>query len=227
MPPLLHDPNLAPPSAPRPKAHDARRTRESILAAAQSIFADKGYSGANVSDIVASAKTTKPMVYYHFGSKEGLFAAVLEQVYAGMRDFEQSLQLDALAPADAMRRLVEVSFDYHAAHPEWIRLIAIANIHDAKHIASSLTIASKNSAILEITRALLARGAEQGVFRGDVDPLHLHMLIVSLCFYRVSNRHTWRIIFQRDLSTPAETAMLRSMLTGAVLAYLRPNGSVT
>ncbi len=214
---MLDDAKLE--SAPRTRGAD---TRENILAAALAIFAGKGFSGANIADIVAAAQTTKPMIYYHFGSKEGLFAVVLEHVYAGMRAFEQSLQLDPLPPATAMTRLVEASFDCHAANPDWIRLISTANIHEAKHIAASPTIASKNSAILEITGRLLARGAAEGVFRANVDPLHLHLLISSMSFYRVSNRHTWRVIFQRDLSTPADAARQRIMLTEAVLAYLRP-----
>ena len=57
------------------------------------------------------------MIYYHFGSKEGLFAAVLEEVYAGMREYEQSLQISGLPAVEAMRSLVEITFDYHAAPP--------------------------------------------------------------------------------------------------------------
>ena len=80
---------LTPDASPRAKrSYDAERTRRNILDAARGIFAEKGYSGANVSEIVARALTTKPMVYYHFGSKEGLFAAVLEGVYAAMREIE-------------------------------------------------------------------------------------------------------------------------------------------
>ncbi len=209
-------------STARARSADARRTRESILSAALAIFADKGYSGANIADIVAVARSTKPMIYYHFGSKEGLFAAVLEHVYAGMRAFEQSLQLDALPPNQAMARLVEASFDCHAAHPDWIRLISTANIHEARHIKASSTIAAKNRAILEITTALLTRGTQAGAFRPGIDPLHLHLMISSLSFYRVSNRHTWHVIFHRDLTAPDDAAEQRTMVTQAVLAYLRP-----
>jgi AcrR family transcriptional regulator len=206
----------------RARGPDARRTRDSILAAALAIFADKGYSGANVADIVAAARTTKPMVYYHFGSKEGLFAAVLEHVYAGMRAFEQSLRLDTLPPAAAMAQLVQASFDCHAAHPDWIRLISTANIHEARHIAQSPTVAARNAPILAITEQILARGQAERVFRPGVDPLHVHLLIASMSFYRVSNRHTWRVIFRRDLTDPDDAARQRTMLTEAVLAYLRP-----
>lgn len=203
--------------------NDPKRTRANILAAAQSVFAEKGYSGANVNEIVVLAQTTKPMIYYHFGSKESLFAAVLEEVYAGMREYEQSLEVTGLSARDAMRRLVEITFDYHAAHPDWIRLISVANIHGAKHIGGSPTIASRNAAVLEILQRLLLRGVAEGVFRGGIDPLHLHLLIASFCFYRVSNRHTWKIIFKRDLEDAADAIRQRAMVVDAVLRYLKPD----
>jgi AcrR family transcriptional regulator len=209
----------------RARAPDGPRTRQGILDAARSIFAEKGYSGANVNEIVALAGTTKPMIYYHFRSKEGLFAAVLEEVYAGMRIIERSLQLHDLLPAEAMRRLVQVTFDYHAEHPDWVRLISVANIHGAQHILDSPTIASQNSAILAILSGLLARGEREGAFRAGVDPLHLHLMINSMCFYRMSNRHTWRVIFGRDLSLAEDAAQQRAMLADAVVLYLSPNQS--
>jgi len=209
------------PTPPRLRPHDGARTRQGILDAATALFAERGFSGAHVNDIVAKAGTTKPMIYYHFGSKEGLFAAVLEGVYAGMREIEGSLQLGDLPAAEAMRRLVHVTFDYHAAHPDWVRLISVANIHEVQHIKSSPTIASRNLAVLDILRDLLARGTRDGVFRGGVDPLRLHLMIASMCFYRVSNRHTWRVIFGRDLDAPGDAALQRAMLVEAVRRYLQ------
>ena len=213
------------PSRAGARAPDGPRTRQGILDAARSIFAEKGYSGANVNEITALAGTTKPMIYYHFRSKEGLFAAVLEEVYAGMRAIERSLQLRDLPPAEAMRRLVQVTFDYHAEHPDWVRLISVANIHGAQHILDSPTIASQNSAILAILAELLARGERDGAFRAGVDPLHLHLMINSMCFYRVSNRHTWRVIFGRDLTVPDDAARQRTMLADTVLSYLAPGAA--
>jgi AcrR family transcriptional regulator len=195
--------------------------RQNIIGAARALFAEKGYSGATVDEIVVKAKTTKPMLYYYFESKEGLFAAVLEDVYAGMRAIENSLRVINLPTVDAMRKVVEVTFDYHAHHPEWVRLISIANIHHAKHIRASKTIAAKNLPIIEIMRSLLRQGIQEGVFRSDVDPLHLHLLIISLCYYRVSNRHTWKVIFKRDLSAAKEVKLQREMAVDSVLRYLR------
>ena len=200
---------------------DGKRVRRNIIDAARALFAEKGYSGAKVEEIVVRARTTKPMIYYYFGSKERLFAAVLEDVYAGMRTIEQSLQLAELPALEAMRKVIEVTFDYHAKNPEWVRLVSIANIHYAKHILASRTIASKNSAIVELMRNLLKRGIKEGVFRKDADPLHIHLLIISLCFFRISNRHTWRVIFKRDLEAAKDAKLQKKMTVDAVLAYLR------
>src|SRR5215471_20203055 len=94
--------------------------RQNIIGAARALFAEKGYSGSTVDEIVVKARTTKPMLYYYFGNKEGLFAAVLEDVYAGMRAIERSLHLADLPALDAMRKVVEVTFDYHAENSEWV-----------------------------------------------------------------------------------------------------------
>ena len=195
--------------------------RQSIIGAARALFAEKGYSGATVDEIAVKARTTKPMLYYYFGNKEGLFAAVLEDVYTGMREIENSLRVIDLPAVEAMRKVVQVTFDYHAHHPEWVRLISIANIHYAKHIRASKTIASKNIPIIEIMKGVLRQGIQEGVFRSDVDPLHLHLLIISLCYYRVSNRHTWKVIFKRDLGMAKEVKLQREMAVDTVLCYLR------
>jgi len=205
----------------RPSRPDGKRVRRNIIDAARALFAEKGYSGAKVDEIVVRARTTKPMIYYYFGSKERLFAAVLEDVYAGMRKIEGSLQLAELPALEAMRKVIEVTFDYHAKNSEWVRLVSIANIHYAKHILASKTIASKNSAIIELMGSLLRRGIKEGVFRKDVDPIHIHLLIISLSFYRVSNRHTWRVIFKRDLESAKDAKLQKKMTVDAVLTYLR------
>jgi AcrR family transcriptional regulator len=212
----------------RPRSPDAERTRLDIIEAARAEFVEKGLAGASVNEIAARTRTTKPMIYYYFGSKEKLYAAVMEEAYGGMRDVEQGLQLEHLPPVEAMRKLVEVTFDYHAANPGFTRLISTENIHGARHIAGSPGIAKRNSAIIEIIRTLLARGAKDGVFRKGVDPIDLHLLISSFSFYRVSNRHTWGAIFGRDLQAPAHVAAQRRMIVEAVLSYLQPsNGPVT
>jgi AcrR family transcriptional regulator len=207
---------------PRARTRDPDLTRRGILDAALAEFADKGLSGARVDEIAARTATTKRMIYYYFGSKEGLYAAVLEEMYGGIRDAEQALDLDRLAPVAALRQLIEVTFDYHAAHPEFVRMVAVENIHSARHLKQAPAVADRNDAVIRTLRGLLERGAAAGVFRAGVDAVDLHLLISGFCFYRVSNRHTLQVIFGRDLTAPDQVASHRRMITEAVLAWLSP-----
>src|SRR3954471_4629507 len=92
---------------------DADRTQREILEVATSEFAAQGYAGARVDEIAARTRTTKRMIYYYFGSKEGLYIAVLERAYATIRSLEREVDVDHLDPRAAIRRLAEVTFDHH------------------------------------------------------------------------------------------------------------------
>ena len=95
-----------------------------ILDVATSEFAEQGYSGARVDEIAARTRTTKRMLYYYFGSKEGLYVAVLERAYAQHpRAPEQAVDVEHLDPVAAIRRLAELTFDHHESHPDFIRLV--------------------------------------------------------------------------------------------------------
>ena len=63
-------------------------TRNNILQAATTVFARYGYDGGSIEKISKSAKSVDRMIYYYFGSKEGLFIEVLENAYRRMNDAE-------------------------------------------------------------------------------------------------------------------------------------------
>jgi AcrR family transcriptional regulator len=199
---------------------DAERTRAEILAVATREFADKGYDGARVDEIAAKTSTTKRMLYYYFGNKEKLYIAVLEQAYAGIRALEQTLDVEHLDPAEAMRKLAELTFDHHEAHPDFIRLVTIENIHRAEHIARSAALSGLANPALEVLTRILARGRADGRFRAGIDPLDIHMMISAFCVFRTANRHTWNAIFQRDMLDPKRRKHYRTMLGDLVLEYV-------
>jgi len=220
------DSPAAPPDAdaPRPaRRRDPEQTRRDILEAAIAEFSEKGFDGGRVDDIAARTRTTKRMIYYYFGGKEQLYAEVMERMYGGMRDAEQALKLDALPPLDALRRMVEVTFDHHAAHPEFVRLVSVENINEARIVAASSTIRARNAAVIGTLAELIERGEREGAFRPGLDPFDLHVLISAFCFYRVSNRHSLLAIFGRDLRAQDIATRQRHMITEAVLRYVRPD----
>lgn len=204
----------------RPRSAVGEQTRRDILEAGMKEFAEKGLTGARVDEIAARTRTTKPMIYYHFGSKEKLYAAVMEEAYAGVRSKEQGLHLDDLPPLSAMQRLVEITFDHHAAHPEHVRLVCAENMERARHITGRPSLVERNAIAIETVQTLLERGEREGVFREGINPYHLHLLITSFCFIRVSNRYTWNAVFEMDLWDKDDISAQRQMIVEAVLRYV-------
>ncbi|MGV9247347.1 TetR/AcrR family transcriptional regulator [Streptomyces sp. NPDC003710] len=199
---------------------DAAHTKAEILDVATQEFARAGYDGARVDEIAARTRTTKRMIYYYFGGKEQLFAAVLKRAYSVIRQAEQELDVDHLDPVAAVRRLAEVTFDHYAAHPDVIRLLGTETIHGARHIAAPQELGTIGSPALEVTVRILAAGRASGLFTADVDAVDLHALISSFCFFRVANRHTFGSLFGRDLLAADQRAHYRRMLGDMVIAYL-------
>jgi AcrR family transcriptional regulator len=204
--------------APAERTRDRDRTRAEILDVATQHFAEHGYSGARVDEIAEQTRTTKRMLYYYFGSKEGLYTEVLERAYAQIRAAEQEVDVEHLEPVAAIRRLAELTFDHHEAHPDFIRLVSIENIHRAEHMRASDRFAKLNTPAIDLIAGILERGRD--VFKRDVDAIDVHMVISAFCVFRVANRHTWEAIFARDPLDPALRERYRRMLGDLVVDYL-------
>jgi AcrR family transcriptional regulator len=202
------------------RQRDADRSQLTILAAARDEFADLGLGGARMDRIAERAGVNKRLIYYYFDDKEKLFEAVLEQAYLDIREEERHLHLLDLAPADAVRKLVEFTWNYYLAHPEFLTLLNSANLHKARHLAESRRAKELNSPLIETLGQILERGRREGSFRGGVDPVQLYVSIAGLAYFYLSNSYTLSAIFGRDLvSTKAKTERLSHMVD-VVLGYL-------
>jgi AcrR family transcriptional regulator len=207
------------------RKYDPEQTKRNILEVATGEFSAMGLAGARVDAIAERTSTTKRMLYYYFGSKEGLYEAVLDKVYSDIRELEQDLHIDELDPVAGLRRLVEFTFDYHDRHRDFVRLVTIENIHGAKYLERLKTFRNRNASVIRTIEDLLARGVKAGSFRDDIDPIDLHLLISSMCFHRVSNRHTFGTAFGRDPSHPRLRVRHREMVVDAVLRFVKNDRS--
>ena len=88
--------------------------------------------------------------------------------------------------------MAELTFDHHIAHQDFIRLVAIENIHRGEFISRLDTLRTLAQPATSLLGQILTQGREQGVFRADVDPLDVHILISSYCVFQVANRYTSR-----------------------------------
>ena len=203
------------------RATDAEETRFNILEVATAEFADKGLSGARIDEIAERTNSSKRMIYYYFGSKEGLYRAVLERAYTAVREVDADNRRDDLDPDAALRDVVGVTFDYHNQHPEFVRLVMNENILRGAHVGEVPGIRERNRKVIDQLPAILARGVASGHFREGVDPVELHMTISALCFYNVSNRYTFSFGFERDMSSPKALARRRMSVIDVIESWCR------
>ncbi|SMY06946.1 TetR/AcrR family transcriptional regulator [Flavimaricola marinus] len=197
---------------------DPEAVKENILAIATEEFAAHGLSGANINEIARKTSTSKRMIYYYFGDKEGLYCAVLEGVYSALRRSEDLLDVAGLEPVQALRRLVESTFDTHANAPHFIRLVMIENIHNGDYLRKSDIVPKLNRSIIDKLEEVCARGKAMGLFRDGADALQLHWLISSFSFYNVSNKATFSASFGTSIYSKSQQSILKARTTDMILA---------
>ncbi len=205
---------------PPKRSQDPDGTRRDILETAQKEFALNGLSGARIDEIAARTKSSKRMIYYYFGDKEGLYRRALENAYRTVRDGEDKLDTQGLRPEDALRRLVEFTFDHHHQHEDFIRMVMIENIHHGQYLEQSDVISGLNVTAIDHIASIYRRGVDEGVFRPGLDPLELHWQVSALCFFNVSNRATFSKIFGRDIGTAAAQDQLRENAVEMILRFV-------
>jgi AcrR family transcriptional regulator len=202
----------------KPKAPEANRVR--ILAAAVAEFASRGFKGASMDAIAARTDTTRALINYYFGSKEKLYLAVLERVYAEIREAERLIDLDHLPPVEAIRCIVEFTYDYYVKHEDFVRLVIAENQAKGRHMKKSAAMRTLNRPVIETLGGVMTRGQADGVFRTDVDAIDVHMAIAALGIFNVSNQFTFGAIFQRAMGPKGDVPRRRRMVADIVLCWL-------
>jgi AcrR family transcriptional regulator len=98
--------------------------RERLLRAAVEIFDRKGYAATSVREIVERAGITKPVLYYHFGSKEGILVAILEE---GARQFQVVIERAAASSGTARERLAALCEQAYGLFKQNVPVVRVAH----------------------------------------------------------------------------------------------------
>lgn len=202
------------------RPYDSAQSLADILEVATKEFADKGLSGARVDEIAALTRASKRMIYYHFGSKEALYLAVLERAFQAQATSEDALLLDDLTPDEALRKLVGFSYDYHQEHVSFVRLVMSENERRGELFAQGDFIGRLNLSVKDRLRSVYEAGVAAGTFRSGINPVDLRMSIAALCFYPVSNRHTFSLLFNHDMQSPAAVQARRDSVIDMVMRFV-------
>jgi TetR/AcrR family transcriptional regulator len=197
-------------------------TRARIMSVATREFANRGYEGAGTDEIADRAAVNKRMIYHYFSSKELLYLAVLENAYLKARAAEEKLELDALEPLKALQSFVEFTFDSFVRDRTFINLLATENRQKAKVLKKSAVVSSLNSAVIQAMGRILARGEASGVIRPGLDPLHLWITLVGICYFFFSNIYTLSVILETEFDQPDIIATRRAHVVDFVMNAVRP-----
>jgi len=140
--------------------------RERIFQSALRHFSEKGYAATSLREIAEDARTTKPMIYYYFGSKEGLYGSIVREILEEMEvAIRRGLSLDA-PPSEQVMRFCEQYLDHFLAHEEIIALVLreVFGLGGVPMAELSRTLAERVRRPLD---EILARGIELGAFPQD------------------------------------------------------------
>jgi AcrR family transcriptional regulator len=220
MPPRasLHAREASVPVAPHEKAPERRR--KELIAAARMEFAEHGFAGARVQRIADRTNSNKALLYGYFGSKQGLYVAVLEGLYEDIRTREAALSLHELVPQAALERLVSFTFGYYVDNPDFVAILSNENLLGARSLSQSKRILAMNTPIVDALSDIIRRGQKVGAFRKNIDVIDLYISLSALGFMYVANRRTLGIVFGRDLMAPLNRRRRLVTVTDMVMRYV-------
>jgi AcrR family transcriptional regulator len=191
-----------------------------ILGVALREFSLYGLAGARVDAIAAQTKTSKRMIYYHFGSKEGLYDAVLAYGFSSIRRDDEA-PLKIADPLQAMVAFAGDAFDVHADNPDFVHLVMQENLRNAASLRKPSSIQSTNAIGLHIVEKILVRGQATGVLRADLTALEVYANIIAMCFHFASNRASFSAVFGLDGDSDAYRQARRRSILDAVARYVK------
>jgi len=204
------------------QARQPEDPRERILQAATKVFAHKGFDGARVDAIAASAKINKQRLYHYFGNKDSLFTAVLERAYRGIREAEAQLELDPLPADKAILQLVEFTWTYYLKNPELIRLLNSENQLEARHLKSASSTREINAGHRDLMHRLILRGRREKTIRRDLDAVHLSVNIAALSYFYLMNRHTLSTVFEQDFGSDKSLSERLRVMKDNIARWIAP-----
>lgn len=191
-----------------------------ILEAALEEFANYGFAGARIGAIVARTKTSKRMIYYHFGGKEGLYKATLDYAYRKVNPDDITPQIEPLPALAALAAYAAFAFDSFCANPDFIRLALQENLSGGAYYENLPHLRANNRERLAVVDRILARGRAEGTIRADVAAIDVYTNFVGLCAYHISARHSYRAFFDIDWSDAAVRRSRRNAICEAVIRYV-------
>lgn len=196
--------------------------REAILKAATIEFAEQGLAGARVDRIASQAGANKQGLYYHFGSKEALFKAVLIAAFEGLVPNVETVLQHKHSCQDKIAALVNALFDQVSQHNWVLTIITFENLQKGMHVDEEVRqkMTSSTKPFIEAMQRSIEEGQASGIFRKDLDSMWVVSQLFALVEFHFIRRFTVTINSGRDPLVPKEVASWRAHILTVMMATL-------
>lgn len=181
------------------KERNPEKSKAAILNAAEDEFANKGFWGARVDEIAASADINKRMIYAYFGDKEALYNAVLLNTYSKMEKVENALIKRNLSGIELVKEIISTYFDFLYNNPNFVNILMWENLNKGKYLKKIENQVIERKTISYFINAI-EKGKTIGIFKDDIDSYNVVLSMITTCFANFSNQYTLSRLFHTDLT---------------------------
>jgi len=202
------------------RKRDAERTRSALLKSGLKEFSQNGFLGTRMEKVAKGAKCNIRMLYHYFGDKKGLYVAVLEAAYADLRQEEARIQIDLDKPLDGMLELTKFTFLYFQNNPLFEGLLRAENMMQGKFVSKLRPVPEGGFALKKTIRDLIESGQAKGLFRPDIDAVHIYVTMTALSRFHLANAHTMSAVLETDLRGKAWREQRLQHTLDVITSYL-------
>lgn len=156
------------------RRHDPEASRAAILEAAESIFLDKGFAGASMSDIAKASGVTKSLIHHHFVSKDALWTEVKRSTFARYHDLQMALFANAGDSVELLRDSMRTYFEVLRDHPATLRMLWWMMLEGDRECDDMI------QKLCEVGVERIEAAQESGLVRDDVSARHILTMFLGL-----------------------------------------------
>ena len=194
--------------------------KKKLLLCAINEFAEYGYEGARVDNIVKAAGCSKQTVYHHYGNKENLFIAVLEYSWNDIRTKEAALTFEDDKPLENIEKIIDFTWDYYTRNIWFLKIVNSENQSKGVHLRKSRLIEDINHKHINIMNGIIKNGQSMNLIRDDIDPVHLNINIAALGFFYLINQHTLSHVYNMKLTSPDALEIRRDVIKDTIMRWV-------
>ncbi len=212
---------------------NAENTRQIILNAAETIFAEHGFDGARIEAIATASGYNQGLIFRYFGDKLGLYAEVLRRIDQQANQFlgqllgsflrDESILSDAARFREFLTTAMGAFFDFMVAHPHLMRMMLWEHAENWQTY-TKLTSLFKLEGLEEV-EALFSKAQRAGLLRSNSDLFILFLLAEQICWSFPTSFPFYQMVLpNRDFNSPESLKRARQQVIDFIVAGLTADG---